>query len=74
MALNVFVTTRSMDMSQKALEYESEIKSLREENVKIEGKLTTTSSFRFIADVAKSAGYVQESKFIHLPAPVFAQR
>ena len=73
-AINIFVTTKSMEMSQKALEYESNIKTLRQENVRLEAALTKTSSFKFIAEVAKSAGYTQDSRFIHLPAPVFAQR
>ena len=73
-AINVFVTTKSIEMSEEALNYESQIKKLREENIKIEAGLAKTTSFKFIAEVAKSAGYVQESRFIHLPAPVFAQR
>jgi len=73
-AINVFVTTKSMEMSQKALEYESKIKTLRQENIRLEAALTQTSSFKFIAEVAKSAGYTQDNRFMHLPAPVFAKR
>ncbi len=72
--INIFVNTKSMEMSQRALELESAIKRLDEENAKLGSQLAQISSYRYISDVAKSSGYTQNSRFIRMPAPVFAKR
>ena len=72
--LNVVINARCLEMSEQVLTFESQIKSLRRENMTLESKLSETSSLQFIASVAQSAGYEQNTKFIHLQSPVMAQR
>lgn len=72
--INVFVNTKSMEMSQKALELESAIKKLDQENALLASQLAKMSSYKYISEVAESSGYTQDLRFIRMPAPVFAKR
>lgn len=74
MAGNVMVHMVSMNMSEKALQYEKHISALKQENLKLESQMVTTSSLQKVAAVATVNGYRSGDTAVRWIAPIVAQR
>lgn len=71
---NVYVHMISMQMSDKALEYERSISTLKQENLVLEATLASSISLQKVAAVAESEGYKSGSTATRWMPPVVAAR
>ncbi len=74
LSLNIYVNNESMKMAEKAMNYETQIKVLKQANVTLESNIAKSSSFHFISLVAESAGYSTDARYMHMPTQVFARK
>ena len=71
---NVAIHITSMNMSEKALEYERNITALKQENLKLESQMVTTLSLQKVAAVASVEGYRNGGTAVRWTAPIVASR
>jgi cell division protein FtsL len=73
-AINIFINTKSIELSQKAMHYEKQIKDLGGENVELETKIAKLTSYTFISAIAELSGYSRQNTAYKTPVRKFAQR